>query len=96
MKVLRVFRQKPDIPSEISLYRDIREKEIYIFTDAGRVCRPLLVVENNRLKLRRSHVEMLREASHEKVSENVHVYLHGFTYLRRASPTRGSNSWSAA
>ena len=67
MPLLRSFRQKPDIPSEITLYRDIREKEIYIFTDAGRVCRPLLVVQDRRLKLRRSHVETLRESANQKV-----------------------------
>ncbi len=67
MLQLRKFRQKPQIPSEISLYRDIREREIYVFTDAGRVCRPLLVVEDNNLKLKRSHVQELQEASNETV-----------------------------
>jgi DNA-directed RNA polymerase II subunit RPB2 len=65
MGVLREFRQKPDIPSEISLYRNIREREICIFTDAGRVCRPLLVVKDNKLLLRRQHVDALAQAKNE-------------------------------
>lgn len=35
------------ISHEVSLIRDIRDREFKIFTDAGRVCRPLFVVDNN-------------------------------------------------
>jgi len=55
-----------DIDPEVSVVRDIKEKELRIYTDAGRVCRPLLIVEDSppgdagaaaqRLKLRKSHV----------------------------------------
>ena len=43
------------------MVRDIREKEIRIFTDAGRICRPLLIVENQRLLLKKQHIQMLKE-----------------------------------
>ena len=45
---------------EVSMVRDIRDREIRIFTDAGRVCRPLLIVENQKLLLKKSHVEKLK------------------------------------
>lgn len=43
------------------MVRDIREKEIRIFTDAGRICRPLLIVESQRLLLKKQHIQMLKE-----------------------------------
>merc|ERR1719281_2296133 len=42
------------------MIRDIRDREIRIFTDAGRICRPLLIVEDNRLLMKKSHIEMLK------------------------------------
>ena len=88
MLKLRELRQKPEIPSEISLYRDIREREIYIFTDAGRVCRPLLVVQDNKLKLRRRHVDMLREVSNEVVCcfAIIRCHLHDIVLQGGVSP----------
>ena len=43
------------------MVRDIRDKEIRIYTDAGRICRPLLVVENGQLLLKKSHIDRLKE-----------------------------------
>jgi len=43
------------------MVRDFREKEIRIYTDAGRICRPLLIVENQRLLLKKHHIEQLKE-----------------------------------
>lgn len=41
------LRRKGIILHEASLVRDIRDREFKIFTDAGRVCRPLFVVDND-------------------------------------------------
>lgn len=43
------------------MIRDIREREIRIYTDAGRICRPLLIVENQKLLLKSSHIQLLKE-----------------------------------
>ncbi|KAK3078456.1 DNA-dependent RNA polymerase II, partial [Coniosporium uncinatum] len=61
------------LSNEISMVWDIRDREFKIFTDAGRVCRPLYVVDDDprsynrgRLKLTRPIVERLertREAA---------------------------------
>jgi len=46
---------------KVSMVRDIRDREIRIYTDAGRICRPLLIVENQKLLLRRRHIANLKD-----------------------------------
>ncbi|KAI9892797.1 MAG: DNA-dependent RNA polymerase II [Vezdaea aestivalis] len=41
------LRRNHTISHEVSLVRDIRDREFKVFTDAGRVCRPLFVVESD-------------------------------------------------
>ena len=62
------LRRRSMIPHEVSVIRDIREREFKIFTDAGRVCRPLFVIDNdpksdNRgsLVLNKDHIRRLEE-----------------------------------
>lgn len=64
---LRMLRRKNTIGFEVTIIRDVREREIKVFTDAGRVCRPLFVVDNDphsehrgSLALRREHVQKLQ------------------------------------
>ena len=62
MSTLRKLRRQMDIiVSEVSMVRDIREREIRIYTDAGRICRPLLIVENQKLLLKKQHIDLLKE-----------------------------------
>jgi DNA-directed RNA polymerase II subunit RPB2 len=62
MITLRKLRRQMDIiVSEVSMVRDIRDREIRINTDAGRICRPLLIVENQKLVLKNRHIGMLKE-----------------------------------
>ncbi|KAI6207569.1 DNA-directed RNA polymerase subunit beta [Aphelenchoides besseyi] len=63
MKTLRKLRRQMDIiVSEVSMVRDIRDREIRINTDPGRVCRPLLIVdEKQQLKLNKTHIDALKE-----------------------------------
>ncbi|PLB49620.1 DNA-dependent RNA polymerase II RPB140 [Aspergillus steynii IBT 23096] len=65
---MQVLRHKSLISHEVSLIRDIREREFKIFTDAGRVCRPLFVVDNDpssencgSLVLNKDHIRRLEE-----------------------------------
>lgn len=46
---------------QVSMVRDFREREIRIYTDAGRICRPLLIVENQKLLLKKHHIDQLKE-----------------------------------
>lgn len=67
MATLRKLRRQMDIVvSEVSMVRDFREKEIRIYTDAGRICRPLLIVENQKLLLKKQHIEMLKEREYNE------------------------------
>ena len=47
--------------SQVSMIRDFQDREIRIYTDAGRICRPLLIVENQKLLLKKSHIQQLKE-----------------------------------
>ncbi|THY99384.1 beta and beta-prime subunits of DNA dependent RNA-polymerase [Aureobasidium pullulans] len=69
VKVVQSLRRNGTISFEISLIRDVREREFKIFTDAGRVMRPLFVVNNDpasltkgQLTLNRSHISQLLNA----------------------------------
>lgn len=68
VKVVQHLRRSGTISFEISLIRDVREREFKIFTDAGRVMRPLFVVDNTpgderfgQLVLKREHLDKLQE-----------------------------------
>ncbi|KAK9353950.1 hypothetical protein V1523DRAFT_409704 [Lipomyces doorenjongii] len=67
-ETIRSLRRTDHISAEVSIVRDIREKEFKIFTDAGRVYRPLFVVDTDKssphcgeLMLRKGHVNRLLE-----------------------------------
>ena len=53
------MRRHGQMKHEVSIVRDIRERELRIYTDAGRVCRPLFIVEEgtSRLLLTKDHVD---------------------------------------
>lgn len=69
MSTLRKLRRQMDIiVSEVSMVRDIRDREIRIYTDAGRICRPLLIVENQKLLLKKRHMEQLKNREYNSYS----------------------------
>ena len=47
VSTVQSLRRRNMISPEVSLIRDIRDREFKIFTDAGRVCRPLFVIDND-------------------------------------------------
>jgi DNA-directed RNA polymerase II subunit RPB2 len=69
VKTLKKLRRKDDISPEISVVRDIREKELRVYTDAGRVCRPLFIVENQHLILQKKHVRWLNNGVNDEGEE---------------------------
>lgn len=76
VSTVQSLRRTGVISPEISLVRDIRDREFKIFTDAGRVCRPLYVVEttddNGRqgeLALQKHHIEKLEDDKDLPVEE---------------------------
>ncbi|PVU92434.1 hypothetical protein BB559_003718 [Furculomyces boomerangus] len=59
VSTLLQMRRRLDLSYELSIVRDVREKELRLFTDAGRVSRPLFVVNNLRLNLTKDIVRAI-------------------------------------
>lgn len=57
IQTLREHRRRKNMPSEISLVRDIENREIRVLTDEGRIMRPLFVVKDNSLQITKSHIQ---------------------------------------
>lgn len=67
MVTLRKLRRQVDvIVSEVSMVRDYRDQEIRIYTDAGRICRPLVIVEKGKLMLKRTHIDQLKNRAYNR------------------------------
>lgn len=62
VETLRDLRRRDDISIEVSVVHDIREKELRLYTDAGRVQRPLFIVDpdDKTLLVKPRHVEWLQ------------------------------------
>ena len=58
---LKRLRRNEEISAEISIVHDLRMKEVRLNTDSGRTCRPLFIVDDNRLRIDKSHIQRLRE-----------------------------------
>lgn len=45
VRTLKKLRRCGDINMEVSIVRDVRDRELRLFTDSGRCCRPLFIVD---------------------------------------------------
>lgn len=63
IETLKKLRRKDDVHPEVSIVRDIRERELRLYTDPGRVCRPLFIVEDQQLVLQKKHVRWLTQGT---------------------------------
>ena len=59
IKKMLELRRAKRIPSEISIVRDIINREIKIYTDGGRIQRPLFIVKQNKLVINKSHIKKI-------------------------------------
>lgn len=62
---IKAMRRNLFIPKEISIVRDIQNREIKFYTDQGRVQRPLFIVDKNNLKLKKEHIRRLQNSNAE-------------------------------
>ena len=60
VSALREMRRQVDIDTEVGVVQDVRLRELRLTTDAGRCCRPLFIVEGQRLKVRKRDVLALQ------------------------------------
>jgi DNA-directed RNA polymerase II subunit RPB2 len=56
LRQLRRRRRNGQLSNEVSIVRDIRDREIRVWSDAGRALRPLFVVGNGGLLIRKNHL----------------------------------------
>ncbi|KAG2318498.1 hypothetical protein Bca52824_011711 [Brassica carinata] len=68
VKTLRLLRRSNGINTEVSVVRDIRLKELRIYTDYGRCSRPLFIVDNQRLLIKKKDIYALQQR--ESVEED--------------------------
>jgi DNA-directed RNA polymerase II subunit RPB2 len=62
VKQLRNCRRRVDIDQEVSIVWDIKSREIRLYTEYGRICRPLLIVgDDQKLVVKKSHIKQLDE-----------------------------------
>lgn len=67
VEFVRMMRRRDDISTEVSMVHDIREKELRLYTDAGRVLRPLFIVDDDMsMRVKRQHVDWLREGVNDQ------------------------------
>ncbi|KAF0983447.1 hypothetical protein FDP41_010512 [Naegleria fowleri] len=60
-KLFRMLRRAGKIHEFVSIFKNDLHKSIYIASDGGRVCRPLIIVENCKLKVTQKHLNELAE-----------------------------------
>eukprot|EP00808_Paulinella_micropora_P006901 g40410.t1 len=58
---MRTLRRQGKFKDEVSMVWDMRAKELQLYSDAGRICRPLLIVKDQKLKLQNKHLTKLRD-----------------------------------
>ncbi|RCK56345.1 DNA-directed RNA polymerase II subunit RPB2 [Candida viswanathii] len=68
---VRDLRRSGDISPEVSIIRDIREKEFKIFTDAGRVYRPLFIVDDKEDSLTKGDLMITKEHVRQLSAEDM-------------------------
>jgi DNA-directed RNA polymerase beta subunit len=55
------LRRSGSINYEVSISYDKKAQEIFVMTDAGRTCRPLFIVRDGELLLKKSHIEEIKK-----------------------------------
>ncbi|CAN1807293.1 DNA-directed RNA polymerase II subunit 2 [Linum perenne] len=84
VKTLRRLRRRVDVNTEVGVVRDIRLKELRIYTDYGRCSRPLFIVENQRLLIRKKDIVALQQRVSQfdgYVQKKIWLYLHFSQHL---------------
>ncbi|KNC80151.1 DNA-directed RNA polymerase II subunit RPB2 [Sphaeroforma arctica JP610] len=68
VETLRALRREGGVSDGVSVVRDIKERELRLLTDSGRVCRPLFIVdfETQELKIGKKYVTKLTDTRLEQ------------------------------
>ncbi|GAA6041926.1 hypothetical protein JCM8097_000226 [Rhodosporidiobolus ruineniae] len=61
IRTFRHLRRAGRINEFVSIYVNLQQQAIHIASDGGRICRPLIIVENGVSKVKDYHMDMLRK-----------------------------------
>ncbi|KAL3645430.1 DNA-dependent RNA polymerase II [Castilleja foliolosa] len=61
VKTLRSLRRQVDVNTEVGIIRDVRLKELRLYTDYGRCSRPLFIVEKQDLLIKKKDILALQQ-----------------------------------
>jgi DNA-directed RNA polymerase II subunit RPB2 len=61
VNTIRQLRRSVSIPVEVGVVYDTRDRELRLYSDAGRCCRPLFIVEDQQLKIKKQQIRDLQE-----------------------------------
>ncbi|KAI3405921.1 RET1 [Candida oxycetoniae] len=61
----RRLRRAGKVSAFISIYTNIHHQAVHLATDGGRICRPLIIVENNQSKVQKEHIAKLLKGEWE-------------------------------
>mgnify|MGYP004715956695 CR=1 FL=1 len=76
--ILLLLDEQVDVNTEVGVVRDIRLKELRIYTDYGRCSRPLFIVEKQRLLIKKKDIQALQARVH---SFNPEFFLYSLLML---------------
>ena len=72
VSTLRSLRRNQNLPVDVAVVWDIRAKELRLYSDPGRICRPLFIVDSamndatgdgvSTLRLNKSHINRIRDS----------------------------------
>jgi len=74
----RKLRRTGYVSEYVSIYQDQTIRSVFISSDSGRLCRPLIIVENGKLLVTEKHLQELLEGVrgfHDFVKEGLIEYL---------------------
>lgn len=58
---MHFYSLQVDVNTEVGIIRDIRLKELRLYTDYGRCSRPLFIVEKQKLLIKKSDILALQQ-----------------------------------
>ncbi|EPS29624.1 DNA-directed RNA polymerase III subunit RPC2 [Penicillium oxalicum] len=61
LNAFRRLRRMGRISEFVSIYINHHQRAVHLATDDGRICRPLIIVENGKSRVRRHHLQKLRD-----------------------------------
>ena len=78
---LRSLRRNVNLPIEVAVVWDLKDRELKLYSDAGRCCRPLFIVDTDsqKLKIQREHINFV--IAKEKQSPTGEMVPYGWSEL---------------